>query len=744
MKKQKIWTLAMAAALIAAMAGCGKAKEDGTETAGNVENADEYVYVAEYFSLNEDGMNVSSVVLDTTGTVFFTGTKDDRTGLFSVKSGEENITELPVELEEDEHIGGIGNDLDGNIIVAVTAYNSEAEEKELTKAELRTIAADGTVVKSVDTGNTFKNVSEFYIQDILADKDGRYYVCSGRAVYVLSQDGQMYCDISPDTYISDMFSMNDERIVIGYLGNNGWALEEIDVQQKRLKTLESPVYFDYGNYQGGTASDLVYTQDAKLYTCNLKDEKPTEVLSWIDCNIDSNNLQDVVILEDESIVAVTIDWSTEEAASELAVLTKKNRSEVPEKKVLTYGTLYLPYFASKDIVAFNKQSDEYRIEVKEYGDDNTDYETKVSLFTADISSGKGPDIIDLYYSPVDLEELVSMGVLEDLTPYLESDKELKREDFIENVLQTYELDGKLYGIMPYFGVRTLIGKVSDVGEEASWTVDDVIELADSKDKDIELIPYTTKASALHMMISINKNLFVDSETGECNFTGEDFIKILEFANRFPKEMEYDPNAPSEIEKIRSGKQLLSESTITSVQLYQMHEYMFGEEVNYIGYPTLGQSGSVIEANGTTAGMSATSENKDGVWEFLRFDLTQKRQENSQSANGGFPIMKSALEKQFEKDMKVEYYEDADGNQKEKAKSTWGNADYSVDVFAASKEQVDKIRQLINTAGNDKQSDSKMFQIINEEAVAYFEGQKSPEDVAALIQNRVQIYVNETR
>ena len=79
-------------------------------------------------------------------------------------------------------------------------------------------------------------------------------------------------------------------------------------------------------------------------------------------------------------------------------------------------------------------------------------------------------------------------------------------------------------------------------------------------------------------------------------------KILEFANRFPKEFQYDPTGASDIEKIREGKLLLVEETVTSVQYYQLCEAKFGEPVNLIGYPTSGESGILISPNGTTAAM----------------------------------------------------------------------------------------------------------------------------------------------
>ena len=143
-------------------------------------------------------------------------------------------------------------------------------------------------------------------------------------------------------------------------------------------------------------------------------------------------------------------------------------------------------------------------------------------------------------------------------------------------------------------------------------------------------------------------------------------------------------------------------------------------------------------------MHASSKNKEGVWEFIRFNLTEKRQENMWTANAGFPILKSALDKVLADAMEDEYYEDEDGNKKLTSKMTWTTGDFTVEVYAATKEQVDRIREMIDTAQPGGTMEEKLYDIIREEAQAYFDGQKKAEDVAALIQNRVQTYLDETR
>lgn len=733
------------------LAGCGGKgnEESASETAENAKG--DFIYVAEHETLGEGGYVVGSAKCDEEGTVYFVGGKDGETKLFARKM-DGSQAEIPVELEENTVISAMGEDAEGNLLLGLVKYDQTGGmESKAENVAIRKISPDGTVLQDIDTGKAMVKDDSFYMQSLLEDKDGNYYVCLQNSVYVLKQDGQPYCEIDAGTYIGSMFSIRGEKVIVSSLGGAAYELQEVDLAGKRLKALDTPVTFEYGTYlSGGEAADILYTAGTKLYTYNLGDEEPTEILNWVDSDIDSGNLRDFAILADGRVIAFSVDWSSAEAKSELTVLTKKDRSEVPEKTVLTYGTTYLPYFAKTDVVAFNQQSDKYRIEIKEYGEGDKDYETTVSLWSADMSSGNGPDIIDMVYCPVGLEELVSMGVVEDLNPYLDEDADVNREDYIENAMKTYEADGKLYAVMRCFGVDTMIGKVSDVGTGTSWTLDDLMALVDSKESDVELFEYTTKYNALQMMLAINGDKFVDEENGTCNFKDGEFIKILEFANRFPQDITYDQNGPSSIEKIRNGKLLLLKETVTSVQQYQLYEHTFGEPVNMIGYPTSGESGTMITPNGTTVAMNVNSKNKEGVWEFMKFLLDKERQENLQSANAGFPVMKSALEKQFEKDMTEEYYEDADGTKKEKPKTTWswssggsGEEMVMVETYAASQEQVDRIREMIETAGAVR-IDSQMLSIITDEAQSYFDGQKKAEDAAGLIQERVQVYLNEKR
>ncbi len=720
------------------LSGCGKQKEEGAVKSGD----DEYIYVPEYQVLGGSGIQVSSAVIGNDQSVFYLESDGAEVKIVSLDMESHETTDLLVELAENKEIASLNSDGEGNLLYSVIGC-SDMETGQLEEVVIKKMAPDGRELFSLDVSEIFLQQPDFYyITAVLMDEENNYYVCTGENIYVIKPDGSLYSHIDAGQYINSFFRMKNGKIVAAYFGAQGFLLNDVIPGQKELKPLDSSISFDYGTYQGGKDTDLLYTQDGILCSCNLTDEKPQEILRWTDFDVNSGNLTDVALLSDERIAAITTDYMSENGGTELVLLTRKKRSEVSEKKILTYGAFYLSFYAERDITAFNRQSQEYRIMVQEYGDASMSFDKKMEVYAKDLEAGNIPDIIDLTYCPMTLETLICVGAVEDLTPYLEADETIKKEDYIPNVLSAYERDGGLYAIMPCFGVEAFVGRADEIGEKKTWTTEDVITLLDSKEADTKLLPGADKWSILWIMCNRNQDMFIDKDSGACSFTGEEFKKILEFANRFPNE----GNDDSTLDDLRNGRTLLNREVITSVQQYQMYEYMFGGPVNTIGYPSFGESGLTLKSNGTTVAMSTYSENKEGIWEFIRFNLSKERQENAGSPNGGFPILKSALEKQFEKDMEQEYIKDENGSQREMPKSTWmrslGGEEFTVEVYAANEEQVARVREMIETAQNEESMNTEILNIISEEASGYFEGQKSVEDVAAVVQNRVQLYMNE--
>ena len=72
----------------------------------------------------------------------------------------------------------------------------------------------------------------------------------------------------------------------------------------------------------------------------------------------------------------------------------------------------------------------------------------------------------------------------------------------------------------------------------------------------------------------------------------------------------------------------------------------------------------------------------------------------------------------------------------------GNETIRVEPF--TQEEIDQITQFVCSVDKVRYSNDAILNIIKEEAAGFFEGQKSAADVAAVIQSRAQIYVDENR
>lgn len=70
--------------------------------------------------------------------------------------------------------------------------------------------------------------------------------------------------------------------------------------------------------------------------------------------------------------------------------------------------------------------------------------------------------------------------------------------------------------------------------------------------------------------------------------------------------------------------------------------------------------------------------------------------------------------------------------------------FGVDLYPAKEEEVIAIRGLIESIDRMERFDETVLSIISEEAGAYFNGQKSVDEVVAVIQSRANIYMNENR
>ena len=721
----------------------------------------EFVYVPEYQELTGvEYINVSSGT--SKGIYYSSSTYDEesqtsKTSIYFLDAGTKEVREVPVSLQEGGenvsfYIQQMQELSDGNLAVIQSIYKvTDPETYEGTQSYVLSVfsTADGSEISSTDLTSELNETENSYIQYMAVDGSDNIYLANDKRIWVYDRNGSklFHLDVAAEAWLNGFGTSKEGQVVYVAQGQsqNGLEINVIDPAKKGVsRTCTKDVPDAWGNQSiaPGFQKGVLLNGRSGLIEYDLDTETAEPVLDWLDSDINRDNISAYSALEDGRILVLTHDYSSEKRSSEVVYLTKTASSEVAEKEILTLGVMYASSDVNSAVINFNKKSDKYRISVVDYSSGGGDdaWERGMLKLNNDLSNGNGPDIFDL--TSVNVKMLAQKGIIEDLNPYLEKDEQISREDFFESVLNAYSIDGKLYSIPNSFYVSTVVGKTSEVGDKPGWTLDDLMALIESKPEGTEVFDYATKEYILQTCLTYSMDEFINWETGECNLNSEEFLKVLNFANTFDSEWNYDEEAPSAPSKIQSGQLLLMATSFSSVQDYQMYLAMFQEPITTIGYPCTSGTGSSVSGQFSYA-ISAKSGNKDAAWEFLRSFLVPEYYEN-ESHIWGFPTSISAFDKQMEKDMEAEYYEDENGEQVEVSKGGWGWDDFHVDLYAATQEQVDQIRELINNCDRIGSSDSQLNNIISEEAAPFFEGQKSAQEAADIIQSRVQVYVNENR
>ncbi len=622
---------------------------------------------------------------------------------------------------------------------------------------VRFLGEDGTEEGIVDLSAVIASVQDeggyFYPNYLAVDQQGRVYICGSQMIIVMDAEGSELKRIQSDSWFESMVCLNDGRVCVAYYGDTGEVLAALDPVTLEIdKDQTYPVTNAWNLSVGGGDYDFYYTNGSNLMGYKLETGKAEKVFNWINADVDPSNVNMPFVTEDGKTVLLQTEWSgnNTEAVTSLVTVSRVPASSVEQKTVLTLACMYLDWNTQRMIVQFNRSNPDFRIELLDYSEYNTeeDYSAGQTKLNTEIMSGKVPDILNL--SGLSAGKLAAKGILADLTPYLDADEELKGQIF-ENVLDALRSEGKIYRTASGFNVNTVMGAASVVGDTPGWTLEQYNAALKSMPKGCE--PFSqgmTRDSILSWGLSLEMNRLVDWSTGKCAFDTPAFTDILKLAAQFPKDFDYENMEwEEETERIASGRQMLMQVWLSDFESIQMYDAIFGGDATYIGFPTSEGVGSMLQFNDEGYAISAKCPYKDAAWQFLREMLTSKYQEENVWA---FPTNRVAFEKklkeamtpQYMMDDKGNYILDENGEKIEQDRGTWGWGSLEIRIKALTQAQADKVMELIEGATRVANYDEELTQIITAECEAFFAGQKSAEDVGRLLQSKMTIYVNEQR
>ena len=516
-------------------------------------------------------------------------------------------------------------------------------------------------------------------------------------------------------WVYDLHLMNDKGEIQG-------SVSEIDTFTGEWKTLAEN--FEGQGFKAFTGVEnnnvIYYKGNTGIRKHQLDDNSDTELLTYEDQAINPMDVGYVIVLPDENI-GMLYGQRTEEdhnVAIKFLLFQKvekgEGHSEASELTELTLAVFAPKEIYMDDVYAFNKSNKDIKILIREY--ENGD------KFLADVIAGNIPDLVDVGVCDQSVfAALTEKGILAGLDEYLSKDDDLKEDDIFPRSLQCYARDGKLYAVPYGFKVSAMIGDSSYLGNIETWTISDFKQFLFSLPDAGKVRDGVTQQDMLYCLCTAYFSDLVNQENGTCDFQNERFYDILECASMFSdRELRFDDveDIQEFDNKVRGGEIILYPLQIYSVTSYLMERSLFENQGRIIGFPTESGSGFLLEPYGMAIAMSNNCGHKAKAWTFIRQVLSTRKQRLEESAFMSYiPFFNEAQKEEQREALKNKY-----------------------DLAA----EFEMFKKILDTGKITLQTDDRILGIIQEEAAAYFCGDKTAEEVAKTVQNRIALYMSETR
>jgi len=536
-----------------------------------------------------------------------------------------------------------------------------------------------------------------------------------------------------------IIQMSDGRLFI----NDSLSLHEIDFEQSELgESYPLPVTNARSLYPARDIDpfDLYINDGTHLFGYDIETGDKTMLLNWVESGIEFGFSPHLNILEDGRISLITDH-------GDFIILTRTSRAELPEYTVITVGVLFVPDITPlrNQASAFNRENRYYQIQIVEYWDDYWENRESAEMrFSIDLMTGHAPDIIIV---PQHMREaIIRQGLIIDLFPFIDADPEINRSDFLPNILGALETpDGTLPIISEHFSVSTIIGMADVVGDIESWTLTEMLALMERSDTEFILGEWVTADLFLDWVLEFSEQDFINWAEHTANLDSEEFIQLLEIANRLPHEFTFEFGVGIEISpltRMLRQEQLLTWTTFHFPANYQLHTGILGDDIVALGMPT--ESGGVHLINVSDGlAISTTSPHQDAAWSFIRQFLLQYTYRPAQYLWSNFPIRHDSFENLITEAMTPWGFEiDEDGNEVEMSRGGSISQDITFSYFAMTETEEQGLRNIIESASVLGHFDETISNMVREETLPFFAGTRSAADTARILQNRISIYLSE--
>ena len=655
-------------------------------------------------------------------------------------------------------------------------------------------AADGATFGVFDTssGNLTRTVrfsditgwdSEDGVRDLAVNSTGDIYAAGGSTVTVFTREFATVCTITARAF--DMAVTPDGEVWAICTEKGGRSLSRLDpdsAQKVRLCDVESRSYHlaiaPSEEAEGGFAALVSGASGINRWTLSADGTwSEGECMNFSNSNVSYNTglegREDSEQMEDaagkDALVFIAAEYDENGKLRYSFNLYEK----APDLDLSKIRTVTLAHDRELDdnvqyqITRFNREHDDIRVTTLDYSDYNTDSDRTGGSWRLANDMANGlvrPDAVYGAWTGDAVGRLMRKGQIADLGAFLDNDPSLSREDIAGCVLRSFDDgNGGLWGISPFFHLRTVVGLTSVLGKYAEgWDIDGFLDFAESLPEGTILSSYACRETRGE--IEPDPGLFF-GEDGPA-YDSPSFVRYLTWMKALPTFSDLKKQSPAAGLDPAELKPYYADGSVALqyLEAYNADSLLsvfltYGSEpIAFLGYPAKEGSGTIVETDDVFV-IPADAPDPDAAWElihsFLMADgLTDTRKwSESPGMSAYLPLLLEECEKVRSKT--IAFF--ADG------RSLKISSDYTEDeipglleelypgipytlVPGCTDEQFENALELIDRSGRPFRNElpDGLDDIVSEEISGFIAGLGTPEDCAAKIQSRAAIWWAENR
>lgn len=411
------------------------------------------------------------------------------------------------------------------------------------------------------------------------------------------------------------------------------------------------------------------------------------------------------------------DYSEEKGKNEYTYVQPEMKGEI------TISCLLEEEFLSDAAERFMDMYPDVKITINSYKESSgvnmiADYQTYLNT---KIMTGDAEDIIFTNFLPI--EKYSEMGVFEDISKFVEQTPEFNDENYYMNVIWSAKRsDGQLY-LLPYmarFDTLALSDTLmTEQGQSGQYAINSdfvsAMELAESlvrgTGKQNVYLVQQNKVQYMDMLVQNSLSQFLDIEGKTSNFDSDAYIQLLQKVQELGNKGYLSPNIDF------YNTEYYFASTID----YDVQAAFLNLDHNSNCYPVRDSQGNVIIKSNSCIAMNSACENKELVWEFMKYLLSEEIQ--SLPSIKGPAVNKNGLiagANRF-----YNFYKSEDGN-----------------VAGTEEDYLKLLESWILEVNACDTLDSTIIALIEEENMKFFEGKQTAQQTGSNIQKKISQYLNE--